>query len=153
MSIATIASDLVDTLRDVSGIGSVFIDEPHGTDAMLSAAERSDGSRVHFWLVKVAPTTSEPYAGGYEPRSSILIEAWMGVARDEAGREDKSDREFAELVARVRDALTATSARFPGGCVETTQPEVRPIGRRVAQVGVERVPCHYAQVAYVAQEE
>jgi hypothetical protein len=153
VSLSAISSALVSLVAGVAGVVNVDEEEPEGTNEATALAARTDGDRVHFWRVKVAPIGGEYGAGYVEPRYSIRIRGYYGVAREAPADGTASDRVFRDLAAAVLQELEDKDNRNPGDCVETSEPQMAPLVTRIVQVGPKRVRCHVAEITYSAQEE
>jgi len=154
MSTSTIRSSVITLLDAVTGVSNVYAEEPVAFDLAEATENRTDGDRIHFWLVKVEDEAPEMGIGFVELRRRVLIEGFIGIARDEPGDGTASDVTAKTLLTGVVSKFAnADNRTLTATVLDSWDYNTEPITVVERQVGSERHLCHRIAFTFLTAED
>ena len=154
MSAATITAGAVAILAAVSGVYNVETEEENSFDAEDAPADRIYGGRVHFWTVKHEEVAPEMGIGHVELRGRMLVEGFLGVARDAPEDGTASDVTAVALGRAVMTAFSSANNRTIGGtALDAWEYVPQPMVTVTKKVGREEFVCHRLALSFLTAED
>ena len=156
MSTDAIVAAVVAVVAGVSGVPSnnVHEEQPIAFERDLAAVQRIDGGKVHFWQVRLEESPPAGGVGYVELRHRVVIEGYLGVARDESSSGEPSDKLARRLLSAVTSAVAAAANITLSGAAlgsENVTPE--PLRIVTVKVDGEAHPAHRMALSYTVVED
>lgn len=151
MSLTTIRDGVVSILT-AAGAKNVEAEEERTLRA--EPDRMMDGHAVHYWRVRASRMPGMGGAGYIDRRHRFEITGTLGLSRDDADSETRSDLIFGDLVNAVVAALESPANAHPGTAIDREAVEVVSTRKGEATVGDRRVPAHIVTITctYVSED-